>query len=85
MQQLRVQDLFTARICAVVANVHRGRETDRLWAARDFAIIPDASPGPVPTTSTTPPPAPAAWDEKRQLEVILRMNNAFGGQDRRVH
>jgi len=81
MHRLRIQDLMTARICALLANTHRAKESDKIFSPADFSLFPPEARGP----GSPPParPAPVVWDEHKQLEALERMNKLFGGRDNR--
>jgi len=79
MSQLRIEDTFTARICAVLANVNRAKETERIWVPADFLLFP-----PVETSNGNPArPVQTEWTEARQVAMIEHLNKAFGGSDLR--
>lgn len=80
MNRLRIQDLMTARLCSLFANVHRAKVTDRLFLPADFLLFPMTAAGPGDAPLSRPA---VVWDEKKHLEVLERFNKAFGGRDNR--
>jgi hypothetical protein len=87
MSELRIQDLFTARICALLANVHRSSQSDKSYTPADFALFPPASHATHTNGTGAPAPPPpksvTEWTEAEHLAILENLTKAFGGRDRR--
>lgn len=83
MQGLRTQDLFTARVCAVLVNLNRTSQTDRTYTPADFQLIPPANGSRHNGPAAPPAKATNEWTEGDHLEILEALNKAFGGRDRR--
>lgn len=57
-------DVQAAMVCATLANVNRGKETDKIYTPEDF----------MPRWEPVPPPAPKTPEQ--QLEIFLMIQKA---------
>lgn len=84
MNRLRTQDLMTARVCALLANLHRASEAARVFVPQDFMLFPArGGPGDSSTTIQRPNIGPVRQSEQEQLAILERFNKLFGGHDNR--